>query len=551
MAVTSTTPTTFAPAFNTTTALQGTAVEGFSDLGLALDSYEGASDIAGSDEFIAQALGGNFVSGARLDPAGDLVAQARKFARGLPQAGLFLARAGLLAAEGATGAGIGAGAGVALAVARSATLAGGGLFAAGIDITNIKFIDELIKWPNALPLLAVEICRLRLSQEMFLKLLQTVNSCLPDDVAKKLFNSIGNILNVADGQLLEDVFETVAEIGEMKGAQKISGAMTELSVLADLIHEAKITNFRSEIGNIEFDGWNTARNRNGENGGHVVWGRINQGIEADLYDAKNKKVYEVKLRRGGIVGRGAIPYLKRLIQNDGNITYTDVSDEYGSRSEYSYASEAVKFVNQALKLGAAVKSGMIGGVEYHIVLGHNGIPIDPEVIDFLKKTIPGVKIILYRETGSYGYDKTDLTATSKPPKEPEVDQSGFSKLPSLDDIGLEFEESALKEFNTPLGPKDIAKMPVVPPEIMDQVDTVINRLLDRLKAVESVFSNPVTGSNGIPVKIAELEAKIESERKAPGNGKEFSNYLFGLGLVVDKLKMFERFAELANVFHKD
>ncbi len=132
MTVTSTMPATFAPAFRTTTALPGTAAEGSSDLGLALDSYTGAADTAGSEELIAQiTFGGNFVSGARLDPAGDLVARAKKFAEGpsAQAAGLFLARAGLLAAEGATGAG--AGAGFTLAAARSAALVGGGIFVAG------------------------------------------------------------------------------------------------------------------------------------------------------------------------------------------------------------------------------------------------------------------------------------------------------------------------------------------------------------------------------------------------------------------------------------
>ena len=134
MAVTPTTSATFAPAFSTTTALSGTAAESSSDLGLGSDSYVGVADLGGSDEVIAQALDGNFVSGVRIDPAGDLVAQAKGFAKGLPQAGLFLARVGLLAAEGVTGAG--AGAGVALAVAGgAAVLAGGGddIFAAGVN----------------------------------------------------------------------------------------------------------------------------------------------------------------------------------------------------------------------------------------------------------------------------------------------------------------------------------------------------------------------------------------------------------------------------------
>ncbi len=123
MTVTFRVPTTFAPAFSTTTAAPGMATEGFSDLGLALDNYEGTSDIADSDEFIALTLGGNFVSGARLDPAGDMVARAREFAEELSNAGRFLAVVGLGAAEGATGAG--AGAGVVQAIARGAVGASG------------------------------------------------------------------------------------------------------------------------------------------------------------------------------------------------------------------------------------------------------------------------------------------------------------------------------------------------------------------------------------------------------------------------------------------
>lgn len=68
----------------------------------------------------------------------------------------------------------------------------------------------------------------------------------------------------------------------------------------------------------------------------------------------------------------------------------------------------MKFRNQARKIGAAIKEGRFATVEYHITAPD----IDPKLIEYLKKTIPGVKI--YRYDSIFSSSRVELGIENVP-----------------------------------------------------------------------------------------------------------------------------------------
>lgn len=181
--------------------------------------------------------------------------------------------------------------------------------------------------------------------------------------------SRNDVMGIVDALLKTEAYE--ARFGIIHKAIRIAGLIRFGEEITDISRE-----FGSDGsgGGIVFNGWQRQN-------GHIVPTIQTQILDADAYSRPKRTVYEIKSMQDGF-GDEDLALLGRIIARPSERIVAGGAD----------ASRIVRFLNQLRKLAAAVQQNRLERAELHITSPDG---IDPDIVEFIQRTIPLVRIFVY------------------------------------------------------------------------------------------------------------------------------------------------------------